>query len=91
MGTAIGKKMKQISGKHQVICITHLPQLASFADKHFKTEKIIINDTTSVSIISLDEDTKRIEELAHMLGSGSDEDETAISQVKVMLERARNE
>jgi len=67
---SVGKKIKNLSRKNQVICITHLPQVAKFSDNHFKVEKNIKDETTNV-VVKLLNKQERIEELARML-SGSD-------------------
>lgn len=63
----VADKMSSISGEHQVICITHLPQIAAYADAHFVIEKNVINGNTTTDIRLLDEDTS-VGELARMLG-----------------------
>ena len=47
---SVGMKLKRLSKTHQVICITHLPQIASAADFHIMTEKSQTKDSTSVKI-----------------------------------------
>ena len=49
-GIIVGKKLNNISKKCQVICITHLPQIAAFADNHYYIEKVIDNDRTKIKI-----------------------------------------
>ncbi len=67
---SVGKKIKNLSCKNQVICITHLAQVAKFSDNHFKVEKNIKDETTNV-VVKLLNKQERIEELARMI-SGSD-------------------
>ena len=63
----VADKLCYIAGTHQVICITHLPQIAAMADAHFKVEKNVIDDRTTVKIGILEE--KGItDELARILG-----------------------
>ncbi len=62
----VGKRLKDISGAYQVLCITHLPQIAALADYHMKVEKSMAKDTVKVAIEPLS-DYKREEELARML------------------------
>ncbi|MCB0332682.1 MAG: DNA repair protein RecN, partial [Bdellovibrionales bacterium] len=62
---SVGEKLKQLSAGSQVVCITHLAQVASFADRHFLVEKVVGDRTTSVIRPLLDEE--RIEEIARML------------------------
>ena len=63
----VSEKMSVISKAHQVICITHLPQIAAMADSHFRIHKEIENGYTGTYIDSLN-DEEMIEELARMLG-----------------------
>lgn len=63
----VGKKITSLAKIHQVICITHLPQIAKFGDHHYKITKSVEGGRTSTSISPLDKE-KRIEEIARMLG-----------------------
>ena len=63
----VSEKMAVIAKKHQVICITHLPQIAAMADQHFIIEKQVSNDKTATQIRSLDQ-AGSIDELARILG-----------------------
>ncbi|MEP7355771.1 MAG: DNA repair protein RecN [Anaerolineales bacterium] len=67
VGTIVGQKLWNLAESHQVLCITHLPQLAGFGDQHFKVEKHIHGDRTITHVRPLD-DEQRIEEMALMLG-----------------------
>lgn len=64
----VGKKMSLIGEKRQVLCITHLPQIAAMADKHFLIEKETKNDQTLTMVKSLDEEAS-IGEVARLMGS----------------------
>jgi DNA repair protein RecN (Recombination protein N) len=64
---AVGEKMKQIAGTHQVICITHLAPVAAHADAHYVVTKRL-DEGRTVSEIELLDNTRRVEELARMLG-----------------------
>jgi DNA repair protein RecN (Recombination protein N) len=68
---AVGEKMKQIAAKRQVLCITHLPQVAAPADAHYVVTKQIKNGRT-ISEIDLLDKKSRVTELARMLGGQSD-------------------
>jgi DNA repair protein RecN (Recombination protein N) len=68
---AVGEKMKQIAVKRQVLCITHLPQVAAPADAHYVVTKQI-RDGRTVSEIALLTKKERVTELARMLGGQSD-------------------
>ncbi|HDH34595.1 MAG TPA: DNA repair protein RecN, partial [Nitrospirae bacterium] len=63
----VGFKLKGLSSYHQVLCITHLPQIASFADVHLKIEKKAGKERTTVEIKRINKD-ERTEEIARMLG-----------------------
>ena len=64
---AVAEKLLLLGLSHQVICVTHLPQIASMADQHFYIEKKTLAERTKVEVRAL-EQTERVEELARMLG-----------------------
>lgn len=66
----IALKIKELSLHHQVLCITHLPQIAARADQHFKVDKIQQNQRTLTEISQLDEES-RLAELARMLAGAA--------------------
>ena len=63
----VGEKLKRVAGGQQVLCITHLPQVAAFADAHFSVAKQVSGGrtVTTVSLLGADE---RVAEMARMLG-----------------------
>ena len=63
----VGRKLKEVSANHQVICITHLPQIACFGDKHMYVSKKVMKGRTITSVEELD-DEQKIEEISRMLG-----------------------
>lgn len=63
----VSEKMNELGRSHQIICITHLPQIAAMADTHFLIEKSVENDTTVSHIYELS-DEESVQELARMLG-----------------------
>jgi len=67
----VGEKMKQIAAKRQVLCITHLPQVAAPADAHYVVTKMV-KDGRTISEIKLLDKKSRVTELARMLGGQSD-------------------
>lgn len=79
----VGRKIKNLSKRYQVICITHLPQVAKFADTHFRVTKMFRGNKTRVQIKALD-DNKRVEELGRMLG-GIKVTEKTIEAAREML------
>ncbi len=89
MGFIIGKKLKQLVLKNkQIFCITHLPQIASFAERHFFVKKQQAKDKTTISVEVLNQ-TRHIEEIARML-SGSKVDDISIKHAKNLIEEAKN-
>ena len=81
----VGEKLRSISRGHQVICITHLPQIASLGDHHYLIKKTTGETSTSTTVEKLDEE-HRVEELARLL-SGTEITETARAQAKELLAR----
>jgi DNA repair protein RecN (Recombination protein N) len=68
VGSVVGRKLWSLAGNHQVLVVTHLPQLAGFADEHFKVTKRVEKKRTVTEVAALAHD-KRIGELAEMLGA----------------------
>lgn len=68
VGTIVGQKLWSLSQAHQVLCITHLPQLAAYGDQHVKVEKQVKSGRTITTTQSLD-DSERVAELATMIGA----------------------
>ncbi|HYA35978.1 MAG TPA: DNA repair protein RecN [Candidatus Binataceae bacterium] len=81
----VGRKLKQLAQFHQVLCVTHLAQIAAFADRHFMVEKEERRGSTRSRVRRLD-DSERVGELARMLGGG--ESEKFRRAAKELLERA---
>jgi DNA repair protein RecN (Recombination protein N) len=86
-GHVVGEKLWGISDRHQVICITHLAQVASFGDAHYAIAKSFSADRTRTSILLLN-DEQRSEELAAMLDGVPVSDHSRRS-AQEMIERAR--
>ena len=84
---AVGKKLKALSKRQQVVCITHLPQIAAFADQHFVIEKTEKGGRTRTSI-RLMESTEREREVARML-SGAKLTEASLENARQLLELSR--
>ncbi len=66
----VGKKISELSRYHQIICITHLPQIAAFADSHYKVDKKAEHGLTEVSIAALSF-KEQVSEIANLLGGVS--------------------
>lgn len=84
----VAEKMNVIGKNHQVICITHLPQIAAMADWHFLISKNVVNQST-VSNISRLKEKETVEELARMLG-GVKVTDTVLESAKEMKELAKS-
>ncbi len=82
----VGEKLSAISKEKQVICITHLPQIASFADEHFYIEKNVENERTYTSIEKLDKTSKK-NEIARLI-SGTIITEKTVEHAGEILEIA---
>ncbi|MFZ3073008.1 MAG: DNA repair protein RecN, partial [Thermodesulfobacteriota bacterium] len=80
----VGRKIKNVSKKHQVICITHLPQVASFADSHYRVEKVKTDDNRTVTRVKKLSAEERVEEIALML-AGVKVSDTTRKQAREML------
>ena len=76
----VADKLDRIAQNRQVICITHLPQIAAMAHKHFEISKAVIDNKTVTSIKELDNEAS-VMELARMLGGASITD-TVISNAR---------
>ena len=87
--TVLGARLAALAGAAQVVCITHLPQVAVFADRHFVIRKTadLAADTTE-TLVSVVEGDERLDELARMLG-GEAGDASAREHARNLLDRAR--
>ena len=87
LGTITGKKLKELSRTRQVILITHLPQIASFADTHFKVVKKVTAGRTITTVNPLNKE-ERVKELAEMM-SGKSQSDIALSHAETLLADAK--
>jgi DNA repair protein RecN (Recombination protein N) len=85
-GGVVGEKLWGLTGSHQVLCITHLPQIAAFADTHFKITKQVVGDRTRTQVDELAEDLKE-QEIAAMIG-GAPISSAALENAREMLRDA---
>lgn len=83
----VGRKLKEISKKFQVICITHLPQIASFADSHYFIKKTIQGGRTFTYVEELQGD-ERVKEIARMVG-GIEITHKTTDYAREMIQRAQ--
>ncbi|BEQ14323.1 DNA repair protein RecN [Desulfoferula mesophila] len=86
-GSAVGQKLAALATAGQVICITHLPQIAAWADRHYAVEKTVSDGRTATRLSLLDEDG-RLDELSRMLAGGGPQS-TARQHAGQLLESAR--
>jgi DNA repair protein RecN (Recombination protein N) len=68
VGEAVGRRLWDLGRSHQVVAVTHLPQIAAFGDRHFSVRKLVEDGRTSTSVVPVEGDA-RIAELTSMLGS----------------------
>ncbi|NNL41336.1 MAG: DNA repair protein RecN [Desulfobacterales bacterium] len=80
----VGKKLSSLADHHQIICITHLPQIAKFAKQHFSISKSVSDGRTTTSINPLNE-KDRLKEIARMLG-GVEITQATLDHAREMLE-----
>jgi len=87
LGSVVGKKLHEVSQTHQVICVTHLPQIACFADRQLKVRKDVGSRRTTTAVELLSED-QRLDELAEMI-RGDERTPLTRAQAEEMLAAAR--
>ncbi|HKY79060.1 MAG TPA: DNA repair protein RecN [Anaerolineales bacterium] len=85
VGAVVGQKLWRLGRQHQVLCVTHLPQLAAYGDQHFKVEKRVQDGRTITQVVKL-EGQLRLQELANMLGEVS---EGTLQSAHEILEQVR--
>ena len=82
----VGEKMCLIAKSRQVLCITHLPQIAALGSAHFQVEKVSTDSRTETFVRRLDREG-RIGELSRLVGGGADS-ESSLSHAAHMLDEA---
>ena len=87
VANAVARKMYDLSANHQILCVTHLPQIAAYADTHYVALKTSDDLSTRSSTIRLAEN-ERADEIARIMGSGSNETE-AVAHASRLLEEAK--
>jgi DNA repair protein RecN (Recombination protein N) len=103
VGATVGQKLWGLTASdgeligHQVMCVTHLPQLAGFGDRHFKVEKQVVpskapglDGERTVTTVRLLEGHERVEELAQMLGVVSESTEESAREILAQVAQAKN-
>ena len=79
----VGKRLKALAKNHQIVVVTHLPQVAAFADKHLKVEKSASGNVTTSSVIELDNGA-RVTEIARMM-AGIQDSASALEHARELL------
>jgi DNA repair protein RecN (Recombination protein N) len=88
LGDVLGRKLASLGESHQVLCVTHLPQVACYASHQWTIRKSSNGKTTATTIIPLASDTERVEELSLML-RGESRSETTRKEAAAMLRAAK--
>ena len=90
IGAVIGQKLWSLAAEHQVLVVTHLPQLAGFADTHFKVEKQVKGSRT-VTRVSILERDKRVDELTAMLGAEAESARQSAQEILNYVEQIKRQ
>jgi DNA repair protein RecN (Recombination protein N) len=86
MGEVVGKKLVQTSRQRQVLCVTHLPQIACFADQHLVVSKSVVGNRTETRVVQMHGED-RVQEVSRMLG-GPGRSPIAVQHARELLEGA---
>ena len=84
----VGRRLAELARSAQVLVVTHLPQVAAFADRHVVVDKSSDGSVTTAGLTVLD-DAARVKELSRML-AGVEESETALAHAQELLDSARS-
>src|SRR5262249_14562039 len=84
-GQVVGEKLWQLTNNHQIICVTHLPQIASFADTHYNVNKQIFDNRT-ITVVNELRPEQRVREIAHIMGGSVSE--FSLKSAEEMLDRS---
>jgi DNA repair protein RecN (Recombination protein N) len=89
LGSTIGNKLRHLASHHQVLCITHLPQIASYADRHLTVRKEVVGNETATNVRVMS-GSERLAELSEMI-SGQRITDTTRAQAQELLDAAQAE
>jgi DNA repair protein RecN (Recombination protein N) len=84
----VGRLLSEVSRGRQVVCVTHLPQVAAFADRHFRIEKRVAGGRTSVRVVPLEKAEEKRGEVARML-AGLTVTDSALEHAGALIAAAR--
>lgn len=85
--SAVGERLCAVAAGHQVLCITHLPQVAAYGDSQYRVEKNVVDGQTSTQLVALDHE-ERVLELARMLGGAQMSSQT-VAHARDLLRRCQ--
>lgn len=88
LGSVIGEKLRRLADRHQVVCITHLPQIAAYATRHLKVAKAARSGQTRTQVTVID-GQDRVDELAEMI-AGPNKTPTSRRQARELLKQAED-
>lgn len=84
VGAVVGEKLYRLTPEHQVICITHLPQLAGFGQQHFQVAKSLVDGRTTIQVREI-QGEERVAELATMLGGPSEKNRDSARELMAYI------
>ncbi|WP_303773955.1 DNA repair protein RecN [Anaerolinea thermophila] len=90
VGAVVGEKLWQLGRRHEVLCVTHLPQLAAYGDLHFSVRKSVHEGRTTTQVQALEEE-ERLTELALMLGGVNPANLTAARETRLSAQQRMQE
>jgi DNA repair protein RecN (Recombination protein N) len=90
VGHAVGSRLREVAADRQVICVTHLAQIAARANNHIFVDKVVEGDRATITVRSVAADN-RIEEMARMLGGGKPPTPTTLKYARELAETVRRE
>jgi DNA repair protein RecN (Recombination protein N) len=88
VGAIVGEKLWNLSARHQVLCITHLPQLAAYGDQHLRVEKFVTGDRTVTQVQPLST-AERVTEMAQMLGGMGEKTVESAEEILANVQRVK--
>jgi DNA repair protein RecN (Recombination protein N) len=88
VGMVVGRKLWRLTPRHQVFCVTHLPQLAAYGDQHLRVQKAVHGERTNTEVKLLDS-KERVGELAVMLGTLSETTRESAGEILQIVEREK--
>jgi len=88
VGAIVGEKLWSLTEQHQVLCITHLPQLAGYGDQHLRVEKLVNGDRTVTQVQPLSA-AERVTELAQMLGGMGEKTVESAEEILANIQRVK--